>query len=72
MANFSTELICMKCRRLYPVELRKMRLNIHHPCPACGSWNSISEEQAIKTQRLLEALERREKEATSPKPLANA
>lgn len=59
MAEFSAKLICNICATGYLVDLRRMRLNIHNPCPTCGFPNSISEDQAIKAKRLLESLERK-------------
>ena len=58
MADLTATLICAACSRSYGVELRRMRLNLEHPCPGCGCTNKITEDQAIKAHRLLEELER--------------
>jgi hypothetical protein len=57
MVDFTVNRRCTACGVSYGVELRKMRLNLQHPCPACGFPNGISEDQAIEAQRLLETLE---------------
>jgi DNA-directed RNA polymerase subunit RPC12/RpoP len=61
MEDFSVELKCTACGRGYHVALRKMRLNVHNVCPACGFRNSISQDDAIRAQRLLEKLELEER-----------
>jgi DNA-directed RNA polymerase subunit RPC12/RpoP len=67
MEDFSVEIRCIACGRNYPVALRKMRLNIHNACPACGFQNGISQGDAIRAQRLLERLELEERvRAKSP------
>jgi hypothetical protein len=55
--DFITKRTCANCAQAYPVELRRMRLNLHNLCPACGFPNSISEDEAFRAQRLLERLE---------------
>ncbi len=57
MEDLSVELTCTTCGRNYHVALRRMRLNVHNLCPACGFRNSVSQDDAIKAQRLLEKLE---------------
>ena len=55
--EFSAERICANCAKTFPVELRRMRLNLQSLCPVCGFPNSINEDEAFKAQRLLERLE---------------
>lgn len=61
MEDFSVELTCTGCGRSYHTALRKMRLNVHHVCPTCGFRNIISQNEAIRAQRLLEKLELEER-----------
>jgi hypothetical protein len=62
MSDFTVNTICTHCRKDHSVELRRMRSNLRVVCPACGFPNSISEEQAIAAQRLLERIEMEGKE----------
>ena len=62
MSDFSVDSTCTRCRKGHRVELRRMRSNLRVACPACGFLNSISEEQAIEAQRLLERIEMEGKE----------
>ncbi|MGD0660870.1 MAG: hypothetical protein ABSD38_22645 [Syntrophorhabdales bacterium] len=62
MSDFTVNTICTHCRKGHSVELRRMRSNLRVACPTCGFPNSISEEQAIAAQRLLERLELEGKE----------
>jgi DNA-directed RNA polymerase subunit RPC12/RpoP len=61
MEDFSVALTCTGCGRSYRVALRKMRVNVNNVCPACGFRNNVSQEDAIKAQRLLEKLELEER-----------
>lgn len=61
MEDFSTNLACASCGKEYRIALRKMRSNVRSVCPACGHFNVVSEDDAIKAQRLLERLELEEK-----------
>jgi hypothetical protein len=67
MTNFSAKVTCPGCAVSYQVELRRMRLNIHNRCPACGRLNTVSEGQAIRAQRFLERLELKEKAKHFPR-----
>lgn len=62
MSDFSVNSTCIRCKRSYTVELRRMRLNLPLACPSCGFLGSISETQAIEAHRLLERLEFERKE----------
>ncbi len=57
MVDFILECTCAFCGTPYPVKLRRMWLNLHDACPACGFENSLSESQAMKAHSLLEKLE---------------
>lgn len=57
MVDFILECTCAFCGTPYPVKLRRMWLNLHDACPACGFENSLSESQAMKAHGLLEKLE---------------
>lgn len=57
MVDFILQCTCAFCGTPYPVKLRRMWLNLHEPCPACGFENSLSESQAMKAHSLLEKLE---------------
>jgi Zn finger protein HypA/HybF involved in hydrogenase expression len=46
--DFITKCTCANCAQAYPVELRRMRLNLNNLCPACGFPNSISEDEAFR------------------------
>jgi len=52
---------CAGCGKEYGIALRKMRSNVRDVCPACGYLNVVSQDDAIKAQRLLERLELEEK-----------
>jgi len=57
MVDFILQCTCAFCGTPYPVKLRRMWLNLHDACPACGFENSLSESQAMKAHSLLEKLE---------------
>jgi DNA-directed RNA polymerase subunit RPC12/RpoP len=61
MEDFSVELTCTGCGRSYHTAMRKMRLNVRNVCPTCGFRNSVSQDDAIRAQRLLERLELEER-----------
>lgn len=57
MDELATPLTCERCGREYPVQLRRMRLNITVLCPFCALPYTIPEDRAIKAHRLLEMVE---------------
>ena len=61
MESLRTDVICGACQKSFSVELTRMRLNLQHVCPNCGSVYSVSEKDAIRAHRVLEELERRMK-----------
>jgi hypothetical protein len=63
MNDFTTMRTCANCAQTYREELRRMRLNLHSLCPACGFPNSFSVDEAFRAQRLLEELEMKSKVA---------
>ena len=69
MDSLTNRLRCPRCGEGFPVELDRMRVNVPNSCPSCGFPCEISEDQAIRAQRLLERLEYR-KRIVTPIPQA--
>lgn len=55
--QYTKQVHCPDCGTSFRVELRKMRFGFPNVCPSCGARCGISQDQAIKAQRLLERLE---------------
>jgi hypothetical protein len=55
--SLTNRLRCPRYRAGFAVELKRMRKNVPNSCPSCGFPCEISEDQAIRAQRLLDRLE---------------
>jgi hypothetical protein len=64
--RYTEQLHCPHCGKGFRVELRKMRFDLPSVCPGCGAQCTISGDQAIKAQRLLERLEHRNRAVAAP------
>jgi len=64
MTESCIELQCSACGNRFSVELGRMRVNLGHVCPRCGSECPISSDQALQAHRALERIENETKPHT--------
>jgi hypothetical protein len=57
MLEHCADLVCNVCHTSFKVELVRMRLNFAHVCPACRTFQKVSQDQAIIAHRLLDKIE---------------